>query len=185
MKKLLLAACIVSLFTGASFARDGGTKRTASAAQTQTYSSSSSNDTAGRFGLGFNSQLNGGLGSFALRYWSSASLGFEGIFGFALGDDSKIFDIGGKILIPVKKAQNLNLYGFGLLGLDSVTREIAGEDETDTGVIIGGGFGTEFFFNGIPDLAFLAEMGIGYNSNTKVFGTFGNWLSTVGLRYYF
>jgi hypothetical protein len=169
MKKLLTLACLISLVTGVAFAKEAPKKASASSGES-------------RIGLGFNTQLsNFGVSSLSLRYWGSDNLGFEGLFGFSFGDNTRFLDLGGKILALFKKEQNMDLYGFGLLGIENY--KIG--DTSDTNLTIGGGVGVEFFLPGLPNLGFGTELGLFYNNGTKVFGTVANWIPQVGMRYYF
>lgn len=193
MKKLLLTASVLSLMTVVAFARDGR--------PSQTYRAERAASTRAdeRIGLGFNSQLSGRtrievngntyaapqITSLALRYWADSKIGFEGILGFGFGDDTKIFDLGGKFLYTIKKEANMRVYGVGLLGIENASIKIAGSDHSETAFTIAGGLGTEFFLNGLPNLGFGIEMGVGYNSSSKTFGTEASWLNNVGVRYYF
>lgn len=143
-------------------------------------------NTSNRVGLGFNTQLSRfGVDSISLRSWTSDRLGFEGLFGFLLGDNTQCIDLGGKILFGIKTDRILHLYGFGLLGMENWSAKTSGVETHDTDVTVGGGFGVEFFFQGMPDLGFGTEIGLGYNSGTKQFGTLASWIPTVGMRYYF
>lgn len=132
--------------------------------------------------IGFNSQLSDlGLTSLAIRHWASKKIALEGIFGFSVGDD-KIFDLGGKLIGLIKSQQNLNYYWFGLLGIENY--DIQATNQNDTTVTVGAGLGFEFCISQIPNLYFGIEYGLGYDSASEQFGTFGNWLSSVGIRYY-
>jgi hypothetical protein len=163
------------------FARDGQRRAPASTA------SSSTSNTNNRLGLGFNSQLsNVGVDTLSVRYWADDRVGFEGMLGFSLGDNNKYFDLGGKFLFSLKKEQNLNLYGFGLLGIENANRNpVTGEDKSDTALTVAGGLGAEFFLPGLPNLGFSTELGLGYNSTSKIFDTFGHWIPNAGIHYYF
>ncbi|PIU83090.1 MAG: hypothetical protein COS68_05980 [Elusimicrobia bacterium CG06_land_8_20_14_3_00_38_11] len=157
MKKFFAVLCIVGLASSFSFGRDVSKKT----------------------GVGFNSQLSGfGVDSLSVRWWFSKKMAAEGLLGFSLGDDT-IFNVGGKFLTVIKEEKNLNIYGFGIIGIES-------HQSDDTSFSVGGGFGTEFFFSDFPNLGFGAEIGLGFsNANNKnQFGTSAGWLSAVGIRYY-
>ncbi|MEW6557654.1 MAG: hypothetical protein AB1349_09915 [Elusimicrobiota bacterium] len=142
----------------------------------------SAKDLLKRTGIGFNSQISGNnVNSLSIRHWVSKKIGIEGLVGFSLGDDT-IFDIGVKLLRILKEEQNLNLYGFGLVGTE--TAEVG--NSKDTLLTVSGGFGIEFFFNEFPNLGFGTELGLGFNNanNKEQFGTFAGWLTVVGIRYY-
>ncbi|HAX61776.1 MAG TPA: hypothetical protein DCX95_04340 [Elusimicrobia bacterium] len=140
-------------------------------------------DLSKKTGVGFNSQLSGlGVDSLSVRYWFSKKMAVEGLLGFSLGDDT-IFNVGGKFLTVVKEEKNLNLYGFGIAGIESYNPDLG---ESDTALTLGGGFGAEFFFSDFPNLGLAAEVGLNFtdiNDNSQ-FGTAAGWLSAVGIRYY-
>lgn len=161
MKKLIAVACFVGLVSGIVFAKDLSKKT----------------------GVGFNSQLSGlGVDSLSVRYWFSKKMAVEGLLGFSMGDDT-IFNIGGKFLTVVKEEKNLNLYGFGIAGIESYDPD---KGDSDTALTLGGGFGVEFFFSDFPNLGFAAEVGLNFTdiNKTSQFGTSAGWLSAVGIRYY-
>ncbi|OGS09513.1 MAG: hypothetical protein A2386_00985 [Elusimicrobia bacterium RIFOXYB1_FULL_48_9] len=185
MRKLILITVTTALLAGVSFA--------ANAPKRQPYQPKS----PARIGIGFDSQLsNAGMQSLALRYWLSEDMAAEGFLGFAFGDN-KIFDLGGIFISVIKKEQNLNFYALGLIGMENTTTKVTStavtasgittttEDKSETALTVGGGLGIEFFLSGLPNLGFGAEFGVGYNSSTKLFGTIGHWLSSVGIRYYY
>jgi hypothetical protein len=176
MKKIVLSLCCIAALASISSAESS--RRTTASERT------ASSSMQGKFGLGFNNQLSDlGLSSLSLRYWNTNKLGFEGIFGFSLGDNT-IIDLGGKVLGVIKKDQNVTVYGFGLIGIESFDIK---NGANDTNFTIGGGLGTEFFFPGLPNLGFGAEIGVGIvsiNDNTQ-FGTSSGWIPQVGMRYYF
>lgn len=143
----------------------------------------SAKDLSKKTGVGFNSQLSGhGIDSLSIRRWISKKTAVEGLLGFTLGDDV-IFDAGGKILTVLKEEENLNIYGFGMAGMESYNPDVG---DSDTAVTAGAGLGAEFFMSGLPNLGFGAEIGFGFNNadDKSQFGTSAGWLSSVGIRYY-
>ena len=161
MKKFFAVLCIVSLASSFSFGRDMSKKT----------------------GVGFNSQLSGlGVDSLSVRYWFSKKMAVEGLLGFSLGDDT-IFNVGGKFLTVLKEEQNLNIYSFGVAGIESYDPDLG---KSDTALTLGGGFGVEFFFSDFPNLGFATEVGLNFTdiNDTSQFGTTAGWLSAVGIRYY-
>lgn len=170
MRKFVLAVCCMTLAAGTVFAAPA--PKTASSKAT-------------RIGVGFNTQFSQAPGLSA-RAWLSDTLGIEGVLGFTSGDQNSSVALGGKVLSSLKKEQNLNLYGFGLLGFESVSK-IGGASVSETDVTIGGGVGAEFFLQGLPNLGFGTEIGIRYGGITgfKQFSTSADWLTNVGVRYYF
>lgn len=175
MKKLVLAACCVIVTTGALFAAP----RKATSAPQSTAKA--------RTGVGFTTQFSQiGATSLSLRSWISDSLGVEGALGFTSGDVNSAVNLGAKVLAPLKKEQNLTLYGFGMLGFESISK-IGTVSKSETDVTVGAGVGVEFFFQGLPNLGFGTEIGLSYGGLTdaKQFGTFASWIPSVGMRYYF
>jgi hypothetical protein len=133
--------------------------------------------------IGFSSQFsNVGLNSFAIRHWLTSEGAIEGNLGFVFADNLKVIDIGGKYIMVIRNEANLKFYGFGALGIEN--QDI--NSVSNTGVIIGGGIGWEFFLAGLENLSFNIECGVAYNSmpGVKAFGTGGWWLNSVGVRYY-
>jgi hypothetical protein len=178
MKKMF-AVLIAVLFVFCGSAAWAATKKKVSAEPKAETSGGIS-----KMALGFNSQLTcNGVTSLALRMWTTDTIGIEPIFGFALGDNTTFVDAGVKILSMMKKQENLNYYAFGLLGIENYHNKII--STSDTYFTVGGGLGVEFFIPGISNLGISAELGLGYNSGTKTFATFGDWISAVGARYYF
>src|SRR3989339_371 len=141
-----------------------------------------SNVSTSKTGIGFNSQLSyRSISSLSIRHWVSSNTGIEGLLGFSLGDDT-IFDVGAKFLMSLKKEQNLTVYSYGLAGIESF--DVNGQN--DTSLTIGAGFGIEFFLNGLSNLGFGTEFGLGFSdaNGKNQFGTSAGWLSSVGIRYY-
>lgn len=164
MRKLLAIVCFVGLVSGIIFGRDLSKKT----------------------GVGFNSQLSGlNVDSLSVRHWFSKKTAAEGLLGFSMGDNT-IFNLGGKFLTVIKEEKNLNLYGFGIIGVESYEIETGNVKTDDSSLTVGGGFGSEFFFSDFPNLGFSAEIGINFNDNgdKSQFGTSAGWLSAVGIRYY-
>ncbi|MFA5780197.1 MAG: hypothetical protein WC947_08665 [Elusimicrobiota bacterium] len=154
----------------------------------------SAKDLSKKTGVGFNSQLSGfDVDSLSVRHWFSKKMAVEGLLGFSLGDDT-IFNVGGKFLTVLKEEKNLNLYGFGIIGIESYQTETTASinnvtvtlKSDDTSFSAGGGFGVEFFFSDFPNLGFAAEMGLNFTdiNDKSQFGTAAGWLSAVGIRYY-
>ncbi|MBN1823199.1 MAG: hypothetical protein JW803_02650 [Endomicrobiales bacterium] len=162
----------------------------ASAAPAKASAKKSSGNGEGKIGLGYTASLatsnlpnvNLTLGNVAFRYWSPGSMGFEGLFGFNQGDDIKLTNFGGKILAKIEEKPNVCLYGFGIVEICSYSVKSA--DISDTETVIGGGVGAELTIPGIPNLTFLTEMGLLNANKAKVTRTFGEWIPTAGVRYY-
>ncbi|OGS44506.1 MAG: hypothetical protein A2539_01235 [Elusimicrobia bacterium RIFOXYD2_FULL_34_15] len=135
-----------------------------------------------RTGIGFNNQLsNLGITSLSIRHWATRNTGFEGLIGFSLGDNT-IFDIGAKLLMVLKKEDNLSVYSYGLAGIESFDVN----SQNDTSLTLGAGFGIEFFLTGLSNLGFGTELGLSFSNanNRSQFGTSSGFISSVGIRYY-
>lgn len=192
MKKFLLAVCAVSLCAGISLAKEAPKKVAASAQTKKTYTYT---DT--KSAIGYDSQL--AVPAVAYRYWGADKIGFEGLLGYSSGENDKHTVLGGKFLSKIKTEQNLTLYWFGMVGIDnykttqSVTTinpftgaSVTGSEEvSDSETTIGAGLGVEFFFQGLPNLSFGAEMGIANRNKAKVTAIFADWIPSVGIKYYY
>ena len=188
MRKLFVLACLVTLTVGTVSAKEVVRK------SSEGYLTGNTVEQAGpRIGIGYSQQLTShGLTSLAARFWATRSFGYEAIFGFQLGDNT-IFDFGGKILGAIKHEQNMTVYGFGILGIENIEFKKNSEGNssdqsiTETMTTFGGGFGVEFFFQGLPNLSFNTEIGVEYRNPSKTSGvaTFAGQLGEVGMRYYF
>lgn len=177
-------------------------------------------DMSGRFGVGVNwqtdasfSSYSAGIGvtSVSLKYHASPKFSIAGLLGFSYdsydpkegeGQSASTIGVGGKLFYNIREEKQMNFYiGGGLM----VLRE--GHDVTDPGTgsvstllfKIPGYLGSEFFFNGLPNLGFSVEAGIeliigswtfepetGEETSIDLFkfGTAGGIFS-VGVHYYF
>ena len=148
-------------------------------------SSACSKNLEGRVALGFNSQLSPtGLNSLSIKFWPNSDLCLQGNLGFMFSDILDEIDIGGKLLFKIKNETNLNVYAGGGLGIAVVDPDIG---DSETAFSIKGILGVEYFFNGLPNLAFSSELGLGiydYADNTD-FGLNADTFLTAGIHYYF
>ena len=118
----------------------------------------SAKDLKGKVGLGFNSQLSQrGMDSISAKYWLKNDLGFQGIFGFTFSDDYDEVNLGGKVMYKLVDEENMYVAGVGGLGFARVDPDV-GDD--DTGWWLSGGLGMEYFFSGLPNLGFSAELSL-------------------------
>ncbi len=142
-------------------------------------------DLKGKVGLGFNSQLSeNGMDSVSAKYWLNNDLGFQGIFGFTFSDDVDELDLGGKVLYKLIDEDNMYVAGIGGLGMSRVDPD---QGDSDTGWWLSGGVGLEYFFSGLPNLGFSAELGLvfsDYGDNSS-FNTSADTAVSAGIHYYF
>jgi len=186
MKRFVLVLTVIAVCAGISFAKPVSKKQISAVPSDSDSSSSQASNPASsgeeRTALGFNSQVSiNGVTSLSLRQWGPGQNGFETIAGFCKGDNSTIVDLGLKLLHRIKKEQHLTVYSFGLLGIEPYSVN----SKSDTNLELEAGLGVEFFFQELPNLGFGAEVGLGYNSGTKLFQTIAGWIPSVGIRYYY
>ena len=148
-------------------------------------------DLAKRIGLGYNSQIETiGVDYFQLagpsvKYGITPDVGIQGIFGFSSysnGVEFSVFVLGGKFFYNIVKEENMNFYAGGGLGILNVSNAV-----DETGIVVCGYVGEEFFFSGLPNLGFSAEMGLVIESMDDLgsyVGTYGGFLD-IGIHYYF
>lgn len=191
MRKLIVLMCLAGLTVGSVSAKEVMRKSSGTTTKTTVTTMNSTESSNTRIGLGFSQQLSDqNLSSMAARFWVTPSYGFEGLFGFQFGDD-RIIDFGGKFLGALRHEQNLTVYGFGLLGIENTEFKNTNNEpgfnnsESQTMTTFGFGLGVEFFFQGLPNLSFMAETGLGYRnpSSGGSFGTTSSFMD-LGLRYY-
>ena len=130
-------------------------------------------DLNGRVGIGYSafSPLSG----WSMRYWLSEALAVNGVIGFHFETDRNEFLLGGRIIYKAKDEKNLNLYLGGEIGVDL-------RQNRDDNFSIGPFAGAEYFFAGLPNLGFGAEIGAYYESADSTFATLFGGLS---IHYYF
>ncbi len=95
----------------------------------------------------------------------------------------KIFS--GRFLYKFKRQDNLNVYGYGMLGafMHKSWVTLEGKDKTETILGLGAGVGIEYYFDGLPEIGWNAEIGFGlvdfdyYDFSAIMFG--------LGAHYYF
>lgn len=142
-------------------------------------------DLKGQIGLGFNSQLSGGgLDSLSAKYWVSNDLGFQGILGFQFADEVDETNVGGKVMYKLIDEPNMYVAGIGGLGLTHVDPD---RGDSDTGWWASAGVGLEYFFSGLPNLAFSTEVGLVFSDyrDNDSFNTSADTAISAGIHYYF
>ena len=118
-------------------------------------------DLTKRVGLGYNAQTEFKLGDLeiemaapSVKYALSPKMGLQGIFGFnklSNGQDFSRLILGGKFLYNIIQEDNMNFYAGG--GLVIINDSNA---DSETGTVVFGCAGEEFFFSGLPNLGFAA-----------------------------
>ncbi|UCD85977.1 MAG: hypothetical protein JSU92_07230 [Deltaproteobacteria bacterium] len=148
-------------------------------------------DLSKRVGLGYNSQIETiGVEYFqidgpSIKYGISPDIGIQGILGFSNysnGVEFSVLVLGGKFFYNIIKEENMNFYAGGGLGIISLSNAA-----DETGIFVCGYVGEEFFFSGLPNLGFSAEMGLVIESMDDLgsyVGTYGGFLE-IGINYYF
>jgi hypothetical protein len=145
-------------------------------------------DLAERVGLGYNAQIafeDYQIAGPSIKYVISPEIVVQGVFAFSNysnAEDLTVLLFGGKFLYNAIQEDNMNFYAGGGFGVISVSNAVE-----ETGIIVIGCVGEEFFFSGLPNLGFAAEMGLMIASmgdlGTYV-GTYGGFLN-LGIHYYF
>ncbi|MDW7708881.1 MAG: hypothetical protein SCH98_00290 [Deferrisomatales bacterium] len=148
-------------------------------------------DLSGMWGVGFSKGFapeGSGLSSVAVRYWIDRQLAVEFLGGFRLvdrddGPDERFYNLGGRFLIKFVEEENLHAYGGG--GLAWLRERRSGS--SDNGVAAEAFAGVEYFFQGLPNLGFTGEVGLGLTDvgDRTTFGTSGESFVNLGMRYYF
>jgi len=147
--------------------------------------SASAKDLRKRFGVGFNNNfssltsLSGKVGLPMPK--ETINLQVQVMVGFALlKDQDDRFFAGGRVIIPLIAEDNLNLYvplGGGYVRFHDQAQ----------GARIGAGIGAEFFFFGLENLGFSAELGLNLDvvGGGIDLGTTSGTIAAVGAHYYF
>ena len=142
-------------------------------------------DLAHRLGVGYANQfgLSQDLPSIAMRYYPNSEYGLMGALGVDTAKNSAAFGFQGKLLKTVFREDNLNFYMGAGAGI--ISRQTNGK--TDSGFDIAGFVGAEFFFNGLENLGFNLETGVGITSvSSEVrFRTIGDHPLRAGIFFYF
>ena len=124
---------------------------------------------------------NDSIDNLAFRYRINDLLSVEGLLGFSAGDNSNVFGFGGKVFYTLKEYSTFNVYGTGGMILGIVDPE-DGSSMTVFGIMAG--VGVEYFI--ARNLSVSSELGLAgsFMEDNNTFGTFGNWVSNLGIRYY-
>ncbi len=162
-------------------------------------------DLTNRISFGFNNQLAFGViggedslsnayltnQSLSCKYWFTREIGVETLVGFLYSDFEEVSGWGlsltGKFLYNLIYEKQLNVYTGGGLSIMPIHTDDGHDEETNTGFGLMAFVGTEFFFDGLPNLGFDMEVGLQYLDfdEYRQFGSYGGGFTTVGVRYYF
>ena len=157
---------------------------------------------AGRIGVGYNGQIatsyatdfgtdTVALHSMSAKFWINDDMGIQGVVGLNTWSLAKTggYDLAmaGKFLYNIIQEQNMNFFTGGGLGLMFVGRDYGKEEKSDVGFNFFGGAGFEWYFQGLPNLGFSAEIGLQYVDLGKwsEFGSYGGAFTVFGIHYYF
>ncbi|MCB0326597.1 MAG: hypothetical protein KDD52_03175 [Bdellovibrionales bacterium] len=153
------------------------------------------NDNTGKLGLGYQSSLAGGAGSWSVKYGIASNLTAQATIGasFNKGDDNDPIAFGARVLYDIVEGENSDFYtGLGLryeIQPDASTSLNGFGEDT---IVVNVPLGFEFSLANAPAVAFSAEMGLNYtygtNSKAWNLATVGGGLGTVfgaGAHYYF
>ncbi|MDR3113684.1 MAG: porin family protein [Endomicrobium sp.] len=191
MKKLQLSLLLVFVVAASCFA--AAPKKTVPAASSKKAVPTQVSLNGGKFALGY---VHNGFGlsvagidsgnSLSARYNLGPSvdrLSVEGSLGFVAGDGPEFFAVGAKGLYDLKRYPSFDIYVFA--GADYTSADIGNTEASTSFFALSGGAGIEYFILG--NLSVSTEFGLGavFGDNHTSFGSFGNWLSNLGIRYYF
>jgi len=126
-----------------------------------------------RLGVGYSALSP--LSGWSLRYWLLEKFAVNPVIDFHFETDRNEFLLGGRAIYKVKDENNLNLYLGGEIGVDL-------RQNRDDNFCVGPFTGVEYFFAGLSNLGFGAEIGVYYQSAASAFATA---FSQVGVHYYF
>lgn len=147
--------------------------------------SASAMDLANRLGVGYSNQFDNDvdLPAITARYYPNARTGFSLAVGVNTKDQYSRFGVLGKLYRIVFAENNMNFYVGGGAGMLSV--ETAGNN--NSGFLLMGFLGGEFFFAGLENLGFTFEAGVGIRSDSDgtLFRTIGDHPLRGGIIFYF
>ena len=142
----------------------------------------SAKELSNRLGVGFRNTFPFELPSLSSIYYPNANYGLVGALGVDTENQNAKFGVQIGIRKIIYRENQLNFFMGASLGMAS--REVAGQ--TDSGVILDGLVGTEFFPNGLDNLGFNVETGIGVSNISKIrFRTLGDHFLRAGIIFYF
>lgn len=141
-----------------------------------------------RLGIGFADQfgLTNSMPSLAARYYPNSDFGVSALLGVDTEKNRSRFGFMAKAFRIIFKEENLNFYVGGGAGIVSQTNP-DNSNKNDSGFVVDGFVGTEWFFSGLENLGFCFEAGIGITSvSSQVrFRTIGDGPVRAGITFYF
>ncbi|MFW6415590.1 MAG: hypothetical protein ACOCZ2_04660 [Thermodesulfobacteriota bacterium] len=147
-------------------------------------------DLKGKMGVGFNTQFTtqDNMDGISVKAWpTNTPVGIQGVAGWQLGDHDDEVTVAGKAIYPIKQEENMQIYVGGGMGLSYIDYE--NRDDDDLAVCIIPTAGVEYFFQGLPNLAFSSELSgkIFFSDEGDEFKSTANSGTsvTVGIHYYF
>lgn len=141
-----------------------------------------------RLGLGFKNQFSNNLAGIAAQYYPNSDMFLTGILGIDTKKDDSKFGFMVRLNRIIFKEDNLNFYMGGGIGLiSSEVYDSSASKSTDSGFELIAIIGSEFFFQGLENLGFSFEAGIGVSSvkSGVRFRTIGDSVLRAGIMFYF
>ena len=159
-------------------------------------------DLANRVGLGYSGEISTnfvndpGIGFSALngasvKYWINKDMGIQVVLGMNTWreKDKGKYDVAGeaKYLYNLIQEENMNFFVDGAFGAMGVGVDTGKDAHNYAGFTLGAGGGFEWFFSGLPNLGFSAELGLKYTNVDRFsgFGSYGGAFTAFGIHYYF
>lgn len=143
----------------------------------------SAKDLGSRLGLGYKDQFSNDVPGIAVQYYPSREFGLAAVVGLDTQENNSKFGLMLKAMRVVFEEENLNFYMGGGAGL--ISTEVSGRNES--GFELNGFAGVEFFFQGLENLGFSLETGVGISSvaSETRFRTIGDSPLRAGVTFYF
>lgn len=142
----------------------------------------SAKEMVNRLGIGVKRDTSINIPSLAVSYYPTSEIGLTGGLGIDTQKDASAFSFNAGVRRIVFKEDNLNFFMGGEIGL--VNLEIVGEKQS--GFMLSGLFGTEFFLAGLENLGFSFQGGVGVVSLKDVrFRTVADGLLSGAIIFYF
>ena len=143
----------------------------------------SAKDLTHRFGLGLKNNTSENLPSLAAVYFPAHDIAVSAGLGIDTKKDNSKLQIHAGIRKIIFAENNLNFYTGAQLGLANFETPVDGKQ---SGFEILGVFGVEFFFQGLDNLGFTFEAGLGVVSLKEVrFRTLADDPTRAGIVFYF
>ncbi len=143
----------------------------------------SAKDMNHRLGVGPKNPFSTDLPAMALHYFPNSEYAFTGALGINTEKDNSKMGLQGGVRRVLFEEKNLNFFIGGALGL--ISHEISGANYSGFELLATAG--GEFFFQGLENLGFNFDLGIGVSSLKKSnrFFTVANTPFSAGIIFYF